>query len=67
MPGHSIRNQPAWEFARFLALTERGKPAPEPPAEPSSTPAAPNLANVESSIRWTQAFLANVQKGTAGG
>ena len=61
------RDQPAWEFARFLALAEKGKPASEPPANPSSTPAARNLANVESSIRWTQAFLASVQKGTAGG
>lgn len=52
------RDQPAWEFARFLALAEKGKPAPEPPPDPSSTPAARNLANVESSIRWTQAFLA---------
>ena len=52
------RNQPAWEFARFLALAEKGKPTPEPPPDPSSTPAARNLANVESSIRWTQAFLA---------
>jgi hypothetical protein len=49
------RNQPAWEFARFLALAEEGKPTPEAPPDPSSTPAARNLANVESSIRWTQA------------
>jgi hypothetical protein len=54
------RNQPAWEFARFLALAEKGKPTPEPPPDPSSTPAARNLANVESSIRWTQAFLATL-------
>ena len=39
----------------FLALAEKGKPTPEPPPDPSSTPAARNLANVESSIRWTQA------------
>jgi 3-oxoisoapionate decarboxylase len=54
------RNQPAWEFARFLALAEKGKPTPEAPPDPSSTPAARNLANVESSIRWTQAFLAKL-------
>jgi len=52
------RHQPAWEFARFLALAEKGKPNLEPPADPATTPAARNLANVESSIRWTQAFLA---------
>jgi sugar phosphate isomerase/epimerase len=54
------RNQPAWEFARFLTLAEKGKPALEPPPDPSITPAARNLANVESSIRWTQAFLAKL-------
>jgi 3-oxoisoapionate decarboxylase len=54
------RSQPAWEFARFLALAERGKPTPEPPPDPSTTPAARNLANVESSIRWTQAVLAKL-------
>ena len=54
------RNQPAWEFARFLALADKGKPVLEPPADPSVTPVARNLANVESSIKWTQAFLATL-------
>jgi sugar phosphate isomerase/epimerase len=51
------RQQPAWEFARFLALAEKGTPTLEPPADPAVTPLARNLANVESSIRWTQGFL----------
>jgi 3-oxoisoapionate decarboxylase len=54
------RNTPAWEFARFLALCEKGKPAIEPAADPAVTPAARQLANVEASIRWTQAFLAGI-------
>jgi sugar phosphate isomerase/epimerase len=54
------RAQPAWEFARFLALAEKGTPSVEPAADPASTPASRNLANVEASIRWTQGFLAKV-------
>jgi 3-oxoisoapionate decarboxylase len=54
------KNQPAWEFARFLALAEKGTPSLEPPADPAKTPAARNLENVEASIRWTKAFLATV-------
>jgi sugar phosphate isomerase/epimerase len=54
------RNTPAWEFARFLALCDRGKAALEPPADPAVTPAARQVANVEASIRWTQAFLARM-------
>jgi sugar phosphate isomerase/epimerase len=50
-------NTPAWEFARFLTLCDRGKPSVEPPAEPGTTPAARQLAHVEASITWTQSFL----------
>jgi sugar phosphate isomerase/epimerase len=52
------RNTPAWEFARFLALCEKGTPSLEPAGDPAVTPAARQLASVEDSIRWTQAFLA---------
>ncbi len=54
------RNTPAWEFARFLALCDKGRPVLEPPADPAVTPAARQLASVEESIRWTQAFLAKL-------
>ena len=54
------RSTPAWEFARFLALCDKGKPSIEPPADAAVTPAARQLANVEASIRWTQAFLAGM-------
>jgi sugar phosphate isomerase/epimerase len=53
------RNQPAWEFARFLALADTGTPRLEPPAD-ASTAVARNLQNVEASIRWTQEFLAKL-------
>ncbi len=52
--------QPAWEFARFLALCERGKPSPADPGDPAITPQARNVADVEASIKWTQAFLATL-------
>ena len=52
--------QPAWEFARFLALCERGKPSPADPGDPAITPQARNIADVEASIKWTQAFLATL-------
>jgi sugar phosphate isomerase/epimerase len=54
------RNTPAWEFARFLTLCDKGKPSPDAPADPAVTPAARQLANVEASIRWTQTFLATL-------
>jgi 3-oxoisoapionate decarboxylase len=54
------KNTPAWEFARFLALCDKGQPILEPPADPNVTAAARNLANVEKSIQWTQDFLKNL-------
>ena len=56
----NYRNTPAWEFARFLALCENGKPVLEPPADPAVSPAARQVANVEASIKWTQEFLAKL-------
>jgi 3-oxoisoapionate decarboxylase len=52
------RGQPAWEFARFLALCDKGTPILEPPPVAGVSPADRTVANVEASIRWTQAFLA---------
>jgi len=54
------KTTPAWEFARFLALCDKGKPNLEPPADPNVTPAARNIANVEASLRWTQDVLAKL-------
>jgi sugar phosphate isomerase/epimerase len=53
----AYRNQPAWEFARFLALCDRGTPPVESVVDPSGTPAARNLADVEASIAWTREVL----------
>ena len=51
------RNMPAWEFARFLALSKDAPPLACDPFEPS---AARELADVEASLRWTKAFLAEL-------
>jgi sugar phosphate isomerase/epimerase len=56
----TYRNTPAWEFARFLALCDKGQPNLEPPSDPARTQAERQLANVETSIKWTQQFLARV-------
>jgi 3-oxoisoapionate decarboxylase len=54
------RNQPAWEFARFLALADSGTPVLEPPTDPAEDPATTNLANVEASIGWMRSLLASL-------
>jgi sugar phosphate isomerase/epimerase len=58
------KKTPAWEFARFLALAEKGTaPPPSAPAAPAggrgnpAAAAARQLEDVEASIRWTKAFL----------
>jgi hypothetical protein len=56
----NYKNTPAWEFARFLALCDKGKPTPATPPDPAVTPQARNVADVEASIQWTQTFLARL-------
>ena len=56
----NYRNTPAWEFARFLALCDKGQPNLEPPADAATSPAERQLANVEASIKWTQGVLAKL-------
>jgi 3-oxoisoapionate decarboxylase len=68
-----FRTTPAWEFARFLALCDKGTPrplpAPPPPGQagqgrgqgggqPDPEAQKRNLEDVEASVRWTQDFLA---------
>jgi sugar phosphate isomerase/epimerase len=56
----AYRKDPAWEFARFLALADKGKPREAPPRLSGQAAAAQELADVEASIRWTKVFLATV-------
>jgi 3-oxoisoapionate decarboxylase len=65
-----FRTTPAWEFARFLALCDKGTPRPLPEAgqagqgrgqgggQPNPEAQRRNLEDVEASVRWTQEFLA---------
>jgi 3-oxoisoapionate decarboxylase len=53
----AFRNDPAWEFARFLALAEKGTPREAPPRLSGEAALAREVEDVEASIRWTKAFL----------
>jgi 3-oxoisoapionate decarboxylase len=52
----AYRDVPAWEFQRFLALAERGKPHRD---EPWETPDEPKREreDLEASLRWVKATL----------
>lgn len=51
------RKTPAWEFARFLALAEKGTPRPPAPPAPKEAAAAREREDLEASIRWTRQAL----------
>lgn len=53
----AFRKDPAWEFARFLALAEKGTPREAPPRLSREAANAREIEDVEASIRWTKAFL----------
>ena len=53
----AYRRTPAWEFERFVALAEKGKPREAPPRLTGAEAAARELEDVETSIRWTKGFL----------
>ena len=53
----AYRKTPAWEFARFLALADKGAPREAPPRLSGDAAVASELADMEASIRWTKAFL----------
>lgn len=53
------KKTPAWEFSRFLALGEKGRPVPDT-SDPNASPVERNLAHAEASAKWTREFLAAV-------
>lgn len=53
----AYRKTPAWEFARFLALAEKGTPPPPTPPVPREAAAAREREDLEASIRWTRQVL----------
>jgi len=54
------RKTPAWEFARFLALAEKGTPRQAPPKVSKEEAAAREREDLETSLRWTQQLLASI-------
>jgi sugar phosphate isomerase/epimerase len=56
----AYRKQPAWEFARFAALAERGKPRPTPPQLPPEQAAQREREDLEASIAWTKQTLSRL-------
>lgn len=53
----AYRNTPAWEFARFLALVEKGEPRPDPPRVSKQEAVAREREDLEASIAWTHQLL----------
>jgi 3-oxoisoapionate decarboxylase len=53
----AYRNVPAWEFARFVNLTDRGKAQAPLPQVPKEDAARVEREDFEVSVRWTQSFL----------
>jgi hypothetical protein len=53
----AYRHMPAWEFRRFENHVEDG---PAEPVRPRTLSPALELEDVESSLRWTKAFLAGL-------
>ena len=54
------KQTPAWEFAQFLSLADKGSPRAAPAQLPKDQAAARELQDVEASVRWTQAFLSKL-------
>ena len=51
------KNVKASEFARFIALVDRGKPRPASPPVPKERMAAFEREDLEASLRWVQDFI----------
>jgi hypothetical protein len=54
------KKTPAWEFAQFLSLADKGSPRAAPAQLPKDQAAARELQDVEASVRWTLAFLSKL-------
>jgi sugar phosphate isomerase/epimerase len=52
------RNVPAHNFARFVALAEKGQERPAPPALPKEQQPLREQEDLEASMRWLRQFLA---------
>jgi sugar phosphate isomerase/epimerase len=53
----NYRKMPAWEFSRFLAIAERGKPTPAVPIPPGKEPGRQQCEDLEVCVRHTRELL----------
>lgn len=53
----SYRQVPAWEFARFLRLAEKGSPRPAPPQLPKEEAAKREREDLETSLAYTRELV----------
>lgn len=54
----AYRNTPAWEFARFMAIAEKGTVRPDPPKLDKEASVAKERQDLEASIDYTRKLLA---------
>jgi 3-oxoisoapionate decarboxylase len=54
------RDVPAWDFARFLTLAEKGRPKPAPAPLRGDPAKARQREDLEASLTWTKNFLATI-------
>jgi sugar phosphate isomerase/epimerase len=54
------RKMPAWEFSRFFALAERGKPTPAIPVPLGKDPGRQQCEDLEACVRHTRELLRNI-------
>ena len=53
----AYRTTPAWEFSRFLALVEKGKPVETPPAASKEVAVRREREDLEASVQYTRKLL----------
>jgi sugar phosphate isomerase/epimerase len=56
----AYRDVPAWDFARFLTLAEKGEPKPAPPPLHGEAAKTRQREDLEASLTWTKDFLAKL-------
>ena len=54
------RKMPAWEFSRFVAIADRGKPTPAVPLPAGKEPGRQQVDDLEVCVRYTRALLARL-------
>ena len=53
----AYRRTPAWEFERFLAIAEKGKPVPKQPPAPKELAAQREREDLEASLQYAHKLL----------